>query len=46
MQRFRENRAARKIQHEWLDYRHRQHDEDVDDVSNNLVGYPNVMCHE
>lgn len=33
VQRFRENHAAKKIQNEWLGYRHRRHEEDVDDVS-------------
>lgn len=33
VQRFRENRAAKKIQNEWLGYQHRRHEEDVDDVS-------------
>lgn len=30
---FRQNRAAKKIQHGWLDYKHRRYDEELDDVS-------------
>ncbi|KAK7507952.1 hypothetical protein BaRGS_00000917 [Batillaria attramentaria] len=33
VERFRQNRAAKKIQHEWLGLRHRQHEEEVEDAA-------------
>ena len=33
VQAFKENRAAKKIQHEWLAHKQRGYDEELDDVS-------------